>query len=122
MPGILATVLRCTLALALVVNGGVGAFPVHADTPAGTGGDSGSAHEMPCHGDDEAAADGAPAPQGKAADCCGSQCTCDCVLGSVLTTSAPRIALDLPVRMIPDLAAGPFVATAIPRLLRPPIA
>ena len=122
MPAILATFLRCLLALALVANGGFAASSVHAHMSASPAGDSGAMPDMPCHGDDTDAAQDSPAQRDAPADCCGSQCACNCVLGSVLTTASPRVALEVPVQVIPALAAAPFVMTAMPRLLRPPIA
>jgi hypothetical protein len=114
----LSLLLRCLLALALVVSG----LPAFASSHAGHGGAAATevagSDDAPCH-------DHAPEPVTAVSDCCdggGPACGCDCLhaapglviagisCGSVLADPGPRVAL---------AAAAPR-SSFVPSL-RPPI-
>lgn len=119
-----ALLLRCLLALALVVQGlPVFVMDAHAHEAAAVAAatDDAGASMPGCHGDDPA-----PAPVADLPDCCedgGSDCGCDCLHASSLFATARGLpgasppADEPPVRLVPGAASSAPLPS-----LRPPIA
>ncbi|WP_440222517.1 CopL family metal-binding regulatory protein [Dokdonella sp. MW10] len=133
MNRLVALLLRCLVALALVANGVVATAHAHAGMHGGMkeaalDADVAVAEASPCHGHDamdvtDGMSDDAPAADpGGPHGCCGNACVCDCVLAPMAAV-LPRVGAQgtapasLPATHVPAPRAG-----VAQRLLRPPIA
>lgn len=133
MNRLVALLLRCLVALALVANGVVATAHAHAGMQGGmkeavVDADVTVAEASPCHGHDDMSvtddmSDDAPvADPGGPHGCCCNACVCDCVLAPMAAV-LPRVGAQgtapasLPATHVPAPRAG-----VAQRLLRPPIA